>query len=386
MNHHIVRIPPKEATVLNSKDRAPFLIQVEVIACDQVFVSDVPQKLLEVPENGTLRSQMVTSPTGRVRREVSPLEIRKFLATVLAKSKSDFGHSRDDPSASVVKEPWARKKTRIQKTSPYGHLRGWNLVSLIVKCGDDLRQEQLASQLLFQFKQIWDDEGSSVWIKPYNVLSTSNTDGFIEPVLNAISLHSLRKQTQMSLYEYFIQEFGPEGSDALSRARDNFVASLAGYSLICYFLQLKDRHNGNILLDDEGHILHIDFGFMLSNTPGGVGIEMAAFKFTKEFLEVMGGLESEVFKAFRNHMIKGFLAIRKHMDKVVLLVEIMQKGSSLACFQGGEETIDRLRERFHMGKTETEINMVVDYLIGGSFSCMSTRFYDQYQWFTNGIV
>ena len=65
---------------------------------------------------------------------------------------------------------------------------------------------------------------------------------------------------------------------------------------------------------------------MLSNTPGGVGLEMAPFKFTKEFLEVMGGLESEIFQSFRHHMVQAFLAIRKHMDKIVLLVEIMQRG------------------------------------------------------------
>lgn len=51
-------------------------------------------------------------------------------------------------------------------------------------------------------------------------------------------------------------------------AKKNFMKSLAGYSLITYFLQVKDRHNGNILLHRDGYIIHIDFGFFLSNAPG----------------------------------------------------------------------------------------------------------------------
>ncbi len=52
------------------------------------------------------------------------------------------------------------------------------------------------------------------------------------------------------------------------------MKSLAAYSVVMYFLQAKDRHNGNILLHKSGKLLHIDFGFFLSNLPGkGVELE-----------------------------------------------------------------------------------------------------------------
>ena len=77
------------------------------------------------------------------------------------------------------------------------------------------------------------------------------------------------------------------------QARNNFCKSLAAYSLLCYILQIKDRHNGNILIDIEGHIMHIDFGFFLSNAPGkGLQFETAPFKLTWEQVEVLGGARS----------------------------------------------------------------------------------------------
>ena len=58
----------------------------------------------------------------------------------------------EDPSAAALKEPWEEKVSRIQETSPYGHLPNWKLMSVIVKVGDDLRQELLVYQLLKKLK------------------------------------------------------------------------------------------------------------------------------------------------------------------------------------------------------------------------------------------
>ena len=65
--------------------------------------------------------------------------------------------------------------------------------------------------------------------------------GMIEPVLNAVSLHQVRKQSLLSLMDYFLQEHGGPTSEGYLTAQRNFVHSCAGYSLICYLLQVKDR-------------------------------------------------------------------------------------------------------------------------------------------------
>ena len=51
-----------------------------------------------------------------------------------------------------MKEPFDDKVRRIRESSPYGHLPNWKLLSVIIKCGDDLRQELLAYQVLKQLQ------------------------------------------------------------------------------------------------------------------------------------------------------------------------------------------------------------------------------------------
>jgi len=83
-----------------------------------------------------------------------------------------------------------------------------------------------------------------------------------------------------------------------------------------------------MLLDRDGHLIHIDFGFMLSNSPGNIGFEAAPFKLPLEYVEVLGGLDGEPLREFRRLFHEGFEAARKHCDRIVTMVELMQKGNN----------------------------------------------------------
>ncbi|XP_041003198.1 phosphatidylinositol 4-kinase beta 1-like isoform X2 [Juglans microcarpa x Juglans regia] len=269
-------------------------------------------------------------------------------------------------------ELWEVKKERIRRDSVYGNLAGWDLRSVIVKSGDDCRQEHLAVQLISHFYDIFQEAGLPLWLRPYEVLVTSSYTALIETIPDTASLHSIKSRypNVSSLQEFFIAKY-EENSPSFKLA------------------QVKDRHNGNLLLDEEGHIIHIDFGFMLSNSPGGVNFESAPFKLTRELLEVMDsdaeGVPSEFFDYFKVLCIQGFLTCRKHAERIILLVEMLQD-SDFPCFKGGPRTIQNLRKRFHLSLTEEQCVSVVLSLISSSLDAWRTRQYDYYQRVLNGIL
>lgn len=150
--------------------------------------------------------------------------------------------------------------------------------------------------------------------------------------------------------------------------------------------QIKDRHNGNILLDTSGRIIHIDFGYMLSNSPGAINFESAPFKLSEELLEVMGGLRSRGYKYFRELFTAGFLAARKHYEVFTTLVEIMVEGTKMPCMKGGKSLVDSLRKRFFLGIPEKEALVKINALIDESSNNWFTAQYDKYQYMTNSIL
>lgn len=253
----------------------------------------------------------------------------------------------------------------------------------IFKVGDDCRQDVLALQLIAMFKNIFTSVGLPLYFYPYRVTATAPGCGVIDVVPNATSRDEMGRAKVNDLLDFFVSKYGGEETVTFQRARLNFIHSMAAYSVACYILQIKDRHNGNIMIDAEGHIIHIDFGFLFDIGPGGVKFEPSSFKLNAEMVALMGGRHSQGYDLFQHLTVKGFLALRPHADQLVSTVQLML-GTGLPSFKG-EITIRRLKDRFVLGFNDRQAGEWMMGVIRNAHENIRSTVYDEFQRIQNGI-
>lgn len=281
---------------------------------------------------------------------------------------------------------WSEVLSDIKAKSHYRNFQSYSIKSFIAKANDDLRQELLTMQLIRHFSNIFKEANIPLTLFPYEILITSPLSGLIEFLPNTISIDLLKKQlpNEMNLNDFFRQFF----FDNFEEAQKNFAESLAGYSLITYVLNIKDRHNGNILLDLDGHIIHIDFGFILGISPGNFNFESAPFKLTTDYIDILDGTDSFVFDYFKSILTRGFREIRNHYESCEKLIQIMSKSWDIPCFyqRNIDEIISQFEKRFHFDVLECNYSALVDNLVNDSLNNWRTIKYDSYQKYTNNIM
>jgi phosphatidylinositol 4-kinase len=369
----------------NNADRSPLSCYLsEPLSSGSSPTEKLGQWLLASSDFATIGN--LDSPSSYGSTELPELS----MSTVSVEHKQSQTVSNLAPRSPLVvfKENWKEKEHRIRQTSKEGANANWRLLPILIKSNDDLRQEQLASQLIHCMASILASANVPVWLYPYDIVALSFRGGIIQAIPDTISIDSLRKNHPhfTNLKHFFVEHFGHPGSDSYENAKANFVESLAAYSIVCFLLQIKDRHNGNILLDNMGHIIHIDFGFLFLSSPGkNSGFESAPFKLTTDFIDVMDGVNSHTFSKFRELCYKTFIELRKNCFQITLLIQMLLEGNEdLDCFRGRpHDAIQGLQERFRLDMNDRACQEYVNSLIDDSIGNWTTTCYDRYQrWFT----
>eukprot|EP00768_Dysnectes_brevis_P008029 gnl/Dysnectes_brevis/7050_a11468_217.p1 GENE.gnl/Dysnectes_brevis/7050_a11468_217~~gnl/Dysnectes_brevis/7050_a11468_217.p1 ORF type:complete len:1953 (+),score=399.80 gnl/Dysnectes_brevis/7050_a11468_217:192-5861(+) len=256
---------------------------------------------------------------------------------------------------------------------------------VIFKVGDDVRQDQLALLTISAMRSAL--RPLRLWLSPYLMLPTRGTDGILEVLANSRSRDEIGGvvDSRSPLFAYFSHHFGPPGSPGFQAAQRNFLLSTAAYSIVTYLLAFKDRHNGNIMLNPYGHVIHIDFGFMLDIAPGGsFSFERAPFKLTQEMFDLLGGTtEAPSFQVFRKLYQQAFLVARLHASEMIYLVQSMQH-SKLPGYRPA--TMQNLTSRFSRGVSSMEAVRLAGDHIHQSLNNVGTSVYDRFQAWQNEIT
>lgn len=187
----------------------------------------------------------------------------------------------------------------FQNADPFGE----NMY-VIFKVGDDLRQDMLTLQMFRIMDKMWKaEEDLDLMLNPYNVIATGAETGLVEVVTKSQTISKIQKQKGAVMGAFadevlskWLKQVNPDDI-YYKQAVINFTASCAGYCVATYVLGIGDRHNDNIMVKEDGHLFHIDFGHILGNFKKKYGFrrERVPFVFTPDWAYVMGPTNYEIF-------------------------------------------------------------------------------------------
>jgi phosphatidylinositol-4,5-bisphosphate 3-kinase len=231
---------------------------------------------------------------------------------------------------------------------------GGNDFILMLKVGDDLRQDALIMQLLHVMDALWKREELDMQMMLYDCMSTGCERGLLQVVQNATTLGSILmeatdKQNKTSKSGTLSRKLGSamkalsdfsvignwikehvekniseekERSREYDRRVQNFMISTAAYCVASYVLGLGDRHNDNLMMTKTGHFFHIDFGHILGNFKSKFGVkrERAPFVFTAAMRSVMK--RDDQYEAFVDLCCDVYNILREHAVLLVSLISL----------------------------------------------------------------
>eukprot|EP00923_Selenidium_pygospionis_P031468 GHVN01055769.1.p1 GENE.GHVN01055769.1~~GHVN01055769.1.p1 ORF type:complete len:627 (+),score=90.59 GHVN01055769.1:1292-3172(+) len=302
----LAKIDPSNSTVISSSASAPMLMACRVIPTDG-----------RSPPEGRSPGSVGADGSGRVKSRLSP------------------GSGRVDDG-------------EVSKKYLY-------------KVGDDLRQDQLVIQIIMLVDNLWKQYGLDLKVTPYKILPFSKRDGLIEFVPGAVALSTIANKYGKGGVRRYLQENQPDETTGVGFANhvlDNFVKSCAGYAIITYLLGIGDRHLDNLLVNGEGNLLHIDFGYMFGQEPKPLAPEI---KLSPDMIDAMG----PAYDRFRQLCCQAYKVLRLNARKLLTLLRFMSS-ADIRSFGVGEDVIAQVQAKLNLEMTDELADSRILAVIGRS--------------------
>ena len=215
---------------------------------------------------------------------------------------------------------------------------------------EDVRKDQIIMNLINLVDIIIKrEENIDLKLTSYNILPTSKNTGIIEIVENSDTIYYVQQKLKTSILNYILED---NGNQKVSDVRDSFIKSTAAYCVITYLFGVGDRHLDNIMVNKDGKLFHIDFGYILGHDPvkRNTGIRI-----TPEMIEAIGGLSSQNYLLFTDLCSRIYNCLRRNIDIFLIMLLMLPKMSDLK--RSEVEIRDMLLQRFIPGENVIEAKL-----------------------------
>jgi phosphatidylinositol 3-kinase len=244
---------------------------------------------------------------------------------------------------------------------------------IMLKSGDDLRQDQLVIQTIILMDQLLRNENLDLKLTPYRILATGLKDGVLQFIPNQTLADVLTE------YHGIIPYLRSHNADETSKlgikpeVMDTFVRSCAGYCVITYILGVGDRHLDNLLICEDGHFFHADYGYILGRDPKPFPPMM---KLPAQIIDGMGGAPSENYDKFRSYCFTAYTTLRKSANLILNLFALMTESTIPDIMFEKDKAVHKVKEKFCLEMTEEAAILHFQNLINDSVTATLPKFID----------
>ena len=215
-------------------------------------------------------------------------------------------------------------------------LQGDN-IKVMFKVGDDLRQDQMTLQFLDILDRKSLATGKDICFRPYRVAGTGHEVGMVEMVPHSDTIARMQwagggPYDKKPLFDNILANAKMKET-AVEDALNAFTRSCGGYVVATYVMGIGDRHPSNIMMQEDGHLFHIDFGHFLGNFKvkkilgTKIARERSPLVFTPQMLHVLNPtgdkLHGKEVDAFLEVCYSTYALLRERASEFITLFTLM---------------------------------------------------------------